>query len=188
MNDGKGVQKLEVGIPGLDLISEGGLPKGRSTLISGTAGSGKTVLAVQYLVEGVRRFDTGGVFVTFEEPPSQITSNMRSFGWDIEGLVARGKLAFVDASPEPGEENVETGGFDLGALMARIESAARRVNATRVALDSIGATFPRFHDPDRIRRELHRIVAGLRALGVTTLITMERTEEYGPISTGPSSK
>lgn len=139
------------------------------------------MLAVQYLVEGVRRFDTGGVFVTFEEPPSQITSNMRSFGWDIEGLVARGKLAFVDASPEPGEENVETGGFDLGALMARIESAARRVNATRVALDSIGATFPRFHDPDRIRRELHRIVAGLRALGVTTLITMERTEEYGPI-------
>lgn len=77
------IKKLETGIQGLDLIAKGGLPKGRTTLVSGTAGSAKTVFPTPFLVEGITRNDEGGVFVTFEEPPDDIRANMAGFGWDI---------------------------------------------------------------------------------------------------------
>jgi circadian clock protein KaiC len=176
-----GLERLETGIPGFDQISYGGLPAGRSTLIAGTAGSGKTVLALQFLFAGLDEQGQNGVFVTFEESPSDLMQNVRSFGWDLEGLVADGRMAVVDATPEPGEETVETGSFDLSALLARIENAIRRVGAKRVILDAIGALFPQFTDANVVRRELHRIHAGLRLLDVTTIITMERVQEEGGV-------
>ena len=77
------IKKLETGIQGFDLIAKGGLPKGRTTLVSGTAGSAKTVFATHFLVEGITKHDEGGVFVTFEEPPDDIRAKMAGFGWDI---------------------------------------------------------------------------------------------------------
>jgi circadian clock protein KaiC len=121
------------------------------------------------------------VFVTFEESPADLMQNVRSFGWDLEGLLKRKKIAVVDATPEPGEETIQTGAFDLSALLARIENAVREVGAKRVILDAIGALFPQFTDANTVRRELHRIAAGLRRLGVTTLITMERLDEEGGV-------
>lgn len=177
----KGVQRLETGIEGFDVIARGGLPRRRTTLVAGTAGSGKTMFGLQFIVEGVRQFDQGGVIITFEEHPREMTQNVASLGWDLDGMVADDRVAFVDASPEPGEEQIETGPFDLSALLARIETAVRRVNAARVVLDSVGSAFPQFKDPILVRRELHRIVVGLRELGVTTVMTMERTSEYGDI-------
>ena len=175
------LEKLATGIVGFDQLANGGLPKGRSTLLVGTAGSGKTVMALQFLLAGVRDYQENGVFVTFEEPPADLMQNVRSFGWDLEGLLAQKKIAVVDATPEPGAEIIDTGGYDLSALLARIESAIRSVGAKRVILDAIGALFPQLTDANVIRRELHRIAAGLRALGVTTLVTMERTEEDGNV-------
>lgn len=175
------LSKLPTGIVGFDQIANGGIPIGRSTLISGTAGSGKTVMALQFLLSGVRDYEENGVFVTFEEAPADLMQNVRSFGWDLEGLLAQGKIAVVDATPEPGEEVIATGPYDLSALLARIESAIRSVGAKRVILDAIGALFPQLTDPNTIRRELHRIAAGLRQLGVTTLVTMERTTEEGGV-------
>jgi circadian clock protein KaiC len=140
----KEVEKLPTGIAGFDQISNGGLPMNRTALVAGTAGSGKTVLALQFLLAGVRDFDQSGVFVTFEESPDDLMQNVRSFGWDLEGLVKRKKIAVVDATPEPGEEILHTGAFDLSALLARIENAVREVNAKRVILDAIGALFPQF--------------------------------------------
>ena len=172
------IEKLLTGIPGFDHISVGGLPKGRSTLVSGTAGSGKTVFAMQFLVEGVARGDNG-VFVTFEETPSDLRRNVLGFGWDIEALEAQKKFAFVDTSPRPEEERIETGSYDFGALVARIESAIRKVNAKRVVLDSIGAIFVQFKDSAALRRELHRIASALKILQVTAIITSERNEDYG---------
>ena len=134
--------KLATGITGFDQIANGGLPKGRTTLISGTAGSGKTILALQFLLAGVRDFGESGVFVTFEEAPADLMQNVRSFGWDLEGLVAAKKIAVVDATPEPGEEIVTTGPYDLSALLARIENAIRSVGAKRVILDALGARLP----------------------------------------------
>ncbi|WP_108661656.1 circadian clock protein KaiC [Acuticoccus kandeliae] len=175
------LEKLPTGVPGFDEIANGGLPKGRSTLIAGTAGSGKTVLALQFLLAGVRWFDQNGVFVTFEETPSDLMLNVASFGWDLDTLVAENRIAVVDATADPGEELWQAGAFDLSALMARIEAAVRRVGAQRVILDAVGALFPQFTDANVVRRELHRILAGLRRLGVTTLVNMERTEEEGAV-------
>ena len=173
--------KLPTGITGFDQIANGGIPAGRSTLLSGTAGSGKTVMALQFLLSGIRDYGENGVFVTFEEAPRDLMQNVRSFGWDLEGLLDSKKIAVVDATPEPGEETVAAGPYDLSALLARIENGIRSVNAKRVILDAIGALFPQLTDPHIIRRELHRIAAGLRLLGVTTLVTMERTDEEGGI-------
>src|SRR5829696_2097538 len=95
------VRKLATGIESFDLIAAGGIPENRTTLVSGTAGSGKTVFAVQFLAAGIRDLDETGVFVTFEESATDIRKNMRSFGWDLDQWEKDGKLAFVDASPDP---------------------------------------------------------------------------------------
>src|SRR5262245_63442473 len=98
------IEKLETWISGFDFISDGGLPKSRVTLVSGSAGSAKTVCAVQYLVEGIRQAGESGVFVTLEESPDDIRQNTAGFGWDLESLEREGKWAFVDASIRPGDE------------------------------------------------------------------------------------
>jgi circadian clock protein KaiC len=177
----KPIEKRLTGISGFDHIADGGLPHGRSTLVSGTAGSAKTVFAVQFLLAGIDRGENG-VFVTFEESPADLRRNVLGFGWDLAALEADRKLSFVDASQRPEEERIEAGPYDFGALVARIESAIRKVNARRVSLDSIGAVFAQFSDSAAVRRELHRISAALKQLDVTAVITSERNEDYGPIS------
>jgi circadian clock protein KaiC len=178
----RGIAKLSTGIEGFDVITQGGLPKGRTTLVTGTAGSAKTVFAAQFLVKGIETADEGGVFVTFEEPPEDIRRNLQGFGWDIAGLEERGKWAFVDASAQPAEETIVGGRYDLGALLARIEHAVRKVGAKRVSMDSLGAVFVRLTDVATMRNELARIAYALKEMGVTAVMTAERTEEYGPIA------
>ena len=176
------IEKLETGIAGFDLISIGGLPKGRTTLISGTAGSAKTVFAAQFLAEGITKRDESGVFVTFEESPEAIRKNMGGFGWDIQGWELGGKWAFIDASPTPGEEKMFSGNFDFGALMVRIEHGIRKVGARRISMDSLGAIFTQFTDSGLIRSELFRIAEGIKNMGITAVMTAERTNEYGDIA------
>lgn len=176
------LEKLPTGISGLDLITEGGLPAERCTLVSGTAGSAKTVFAAQFIASGIEQFGQNGVFVTFEEPVADLRRNMLSFGWDIAKWEAEGRWSFVDGSPRAGEERIEIGGYDLGALLARIENAAHKVNARRISLDSLGGIFTQFTDNATIRNELLRIAVALKKLGLTAVITSERTDEHGEIS------
>ncbi|CAL77736.1 Circadian clock protein kinase KaiC [Bradyrhizobium sp. ORS 278] len=176
------LEKLRTGIAGFDQIANGGLPLNRTTLVAGTAGSGKTVLALQYLITGVRTTGEHGVCVTFEEAPEDLIRNIRSFGWELENMIARRQVAIVDVTPEDGEETIEAGTFDFSALLARIEAAVRNVNAKRLIMDSIGALFPQFSDANLVRRELHRITVRLRQLGVTSMITVERPGEDGPLA------
>jgi circadian clock protein KaiC len=176
------VPKIPVGIPGFDQIANGGIPACRTSLVAGTAGSGKTMFALQYLWGGVNQFNENGVIVTFEEEPNDIIRNVKGLAWDFDELIKQHKIAIVDASPEPGEVVIEVGAYDMSGLMARIEHAVKSVNAKRVILDSIGAIFPQFTDRNIVRQELHRIVSGMRKLGVTTLVTVERSEEYGDIA------
>jgi circadian clock protein KaiC len=176
------VQKLPTGIPSFDVIAKGGLPQNRTTLVSGTAGSGKTVFATQFIAAGIRDADEHGVFVTFEESPADIRQNMRSFGWDLEKWESEGRFAFVDASPEPDQETVVSGAFDLNALVARVQNAVKKVKATRVSVDSLGAVFSQFSDQNIVRRELFRIASALKHMGVTALLTAERANDYGPIA------
>jgi circadian clock protein KaiC len=175
-------KKLLTGMAGFDLVSNGGLPQGRTTLVSGSSGSAKTVFAVQFLAEGIRTAAEAGVFVTFEEHPNDIRHNMISLGWDIAAWEAQNKWAFVDASPQPGEETIVAGDYDLGALLARIENAVHRLHATRVSMDSLGAVFTRMGDTSTIRSELFRIASALKRMGVTSVMTAERTHEYGDIA------
>ena len=177
----RAVEKLRTGISSLDIIAKGGLPKKRTTLISGTAGSGKTVFVTQFLAAGIANGEPG-VFVTFEESAADIRANMRSFGWDLAQWEEEGKLTFVDASPDPNVETVEAGAFDLGALLARVENAVKKVKATRVSVDSLGAVFSQFSDQTMVRGELFRIATGLKAMGVTAVLTAERTEDHGPVA------
>ena len=106
------VQKLPTGIEGFDDVCHGGLPIGRSTLISGTSGTGKTVFSLNFLHNGVRQYNEPGIFVTFEESPTDILRNAASFGWNLQDMVDRDKLFLLDASPDPGGQDV-AGSFDL---------------------------------------------------------------------------
>ncbi|MEW6498187.1 MAG: circadian clock protein KaiC, partial [Cyanobacteriota bacterium] len=176
-----GVHKIRTMIEGFDDISHGGLPVGRTTLVSGTSGTGKTLLAVQFLYNGISYFDDPGVFVTFEESPTDIIKNAYSFGWDLQKLINEGKLFILDASPDPEGQEV-VGNFDLSALIERIQYAIRKYKAKRVSIDSITAIFQQYDAASVVRREIFRLVARLKQIGVTTVMTTERVEEYGPVA------
>lgn len=176
------ITRLPTGIAGVDVICHGGLPRGRSTLVAGTSGSSKTVFAAQFLAAGIAQFDEPGVFVTFEETPEDLRRNMLGVGWPIFDWEAQRKWIFVDASPRGNDRTLLTGDFDFGALLARVEHAVKAVNAKRVSVDSLGAVFLQFGQSKLIRNELLRLTEALKSLGVTSVITVERTEEYGAIS------
>lgn len=176
------IERVATGIPGFDFIADGGLPRGRTALLAGSAGSGKTIFACQFLAEGIRQAGQSGVFVTFEEHPASIRSNVRTFGWDIGAWEDGGSWRFVDAAPDPSDELSVIGDYDFGALLARIEHAIRDTGAQRVVLDSVGAIFGQFANVHRVRHELFRIASALRQMGVTALLTAERTDEYGDIA------
>lgn len=178
----KKVTKISSGIAGLDGITEGGLPAGRSTLVSGSSGSGKTILSLQFLFNGIRDYNQNGVFVTCEETPADIRKNCKSFGWDVKGLEDQGKLAFVDISPVPDRDVIISGKYDFSAFMLRLENAVKTVKAQRVVIDSIGALLAQFPDTSAIRTELFRISATLKGMGITTIITAERISEYGEVA------
>jgi len=175
------VKKMEVGVEGFDVISEGGIPEGRTTLISGTSGSGKTLFAIEFLWKGMTEFEENGVFVTFEETPEDIEKNVTSLGWNLIAKVKQKKIAFVDASPSMDEAMGVTGEYEFGGLIARIIHAVNKVKAKRVAIDSVSALFPRYKDPGLVRRELFKLAASLKKLGLTTILTSERLDEYGEI-------
>ncbi|HAC62284.1 MAG TPA: circadian clock protein KaiC [Cyanothece sp. UBA12306] len=177
----QGVRKLRTMIEGFDEITHGGLPIGRTTLVSGTSGTGKTLLAIQFLYHGIKYFDYPGLFVTFEESPFDIIQNAYSFGWDLQQIIDEGKLFILDASPDPDGQEV-VGSFDLSALIERIQYAINKYKAQLVSIDSVTAVFQQYDAASVVRREIFRLVARLKSLGVTSILTTERVEEYGQIA------
>jgi circadian clock protein KaiC len=175
------VRKIRTTIEGFDDISHGGLPQGRTTLVSGTSGTGKTLFAIQFLYNGIINFDEHAVFVTFEESPTDIIQNALSFGWNLQALIDDGKLFILDASPDPEGQDI-TGDFDLSALIERIQYAIRKYKASRVAIDSVTAIFQQYDAAGVVRREIFRLTARLKQIGVTTVMTTERIDEYGAVA------
>ena len=176
------IERIPTGINGFDEVAIGGLPAGRPTLVTGTTGSGKTIFAGEFLARGIAKYDQPGVFVTFEEAPEAIRRNFASLGFPIEQWEAEGKWAFVDAAESKDDEAAVIGAYDFGALTSRIEHAVRRIGASRVVLDSLGAVFARFADTGIVRRESNRLASALNSLGVTSIITAERNTEYDGVS------
>ena len=177
----KAPTKFATGIEGFDHITMGGLTENRTTMVGGSSGSGKTLLAVEFLYRGITQFDRPGVFVTFEERIQGIMQNVKTMGWDLNELVQQNKMRFVDGSPEP-VPVTETGEYDLGGLLTQINYTVKEIGAKLLVMDSIGALFQQFSNTAVIRREIFRITEELRKMGVTSLITAERLEEYGMIS------
>jgi len=166
-------KKSLTGIQGLDEITGGGLPTGRPTLVSGGAGAGKTMFALEFLVRGATQYGQPGVFISFEETVPDLTMNAASLGFDLGRLVATKKL-FVDHVHVSRSEITETGEYDLDGLFIRIADAVKRVGAKRVVLDTIETLFGELPNPGILRAEIRRLFGWLKDQGLTTVITAER--------------
>jgi circadian clock protein KaiC len=169
----RALEKAPTGILGLDEVTGGGLPAGRPTLVSGGAGSGKTLFALEFLVRGATQYDEPGVFMSFEETIPDLATNAASLGFDLNRLVAEKKL-FLDHVSISRSEISETGEFDLEGLFIRIADAVKRVGARRVVLDTIEALFAELPNPGILRSEVRRLFGWLKQQGLTTVITAER--------------
>lgn len=167
--------KAPTGIEGLDEITGGGLPAGRPTLVCGTAGCGKTMLSMEFLVRGATQFGEPGVFMMFEENAAEIAANVRSLGFDLEKLVADNKIALDHVHIERSEIE-ETGEYNLDGLFIRLGHAIDTIGAKRVVLDTIEALFAGLPNHAVLRAELRRLFRWLKDRGVTAIITGEKGE------------
>lgn len=168
-----GIRKSPTGIAGFDDLTLGGLPTGRTALVCGSAGCGKTLFAATFLVHGARDFGEPGVFVSFEERPSDIVDNVASLGFKLDQLVAEGKVVIEHIAVDP-SEFAEIGDYDLEGLFLRLELAIDSIGAKRVVLDTIESLFSVFSNPAVLRAEIRRLFDWLKNRGVTTVITGER--------------
>ena len=169
------LKKERTGIPGFDEITRGGLPAGRPTLICGSAGAGKTLFAMEFLVRGATHFDEPGVFISFEETSEELATNVASLGFDVNQLIEDKKLVldyvFIERS-----EIEETGEYDLEGLFLRLGYAIDSIGAKRIVLDTLEALFSALPNEAIIRAELRRLFRWLKQKGVTAVITCERGE------------
>ena len=175
MSTSHGISKSPTGIGGFDDLTLGGVPSGRPTLVCGSAGCGKTLFATTFLIHGARDYDEPGVFVTFEERPADIVSNVASLGFALDNLVDDQKIAFEYIALER-SELAEAGDYDLEGLFLRLELAIDSVGAKRVVLDTIESLFSVFSNEAILRAEIRRLFDWLRDRGMTTVITAERGE------------
>lgn len=167
------LDKAPSGIRGLDQLTGGGLPRGRSTLVCGGPGCGKTLFGMEFAVRGILEQGENAVFMAFEESPEDLAKNVASLGFDLDGLVAAGKLAMDHVVIERGEIE-ETGEFDLEALFLRLGYAIDSVGARRVVLDTIETLFSALPNEALLRSELQRLFRWLKDRGVTVVLTAER--------------
>lgn len=178
------IERVPTGITGLDDLLGGGFPKGRSILVSGTCGSGKTLFSLQFVYRGASEYGDPGIFVTFEERPEFLREDASELGWDLERLEEENKLAIVDATSYwmgiPSDERyVETRPFDLDSILDGIARLKEEIGARRIAIDSLAAMMLHYEDQFSIRRDIAKLATILRRLGCTTILTTE-IEEGSP--------
>ena len=167
--------KAPTGIPGMDEITGGGLPEGRPTLVCGAAGCGKTLFAMEFLVNGATEYGEPGVFVAFEENAEELAQNVASLGFDLKNLAKKKKL-IIDNIQIERSEIAETGEYDLEGLFIRLGYAIDAIGAKRVVLDTIEVLFGALPNQTIVRAELQRLFRWLKNKGVTAIITAERGE------------
>jgi circadian clock protein KaiC len=167
--------KVRSGIQGFDEITDGGLPRGRPTLVCGGAGCGKTLFAMEFLVRGATDYGEPGVFMAFEETPEELAANVASLGFDLKKLEAKKKIV-IDFVRVERSEIEETGEYDLEGLFVRLGHAIATVGAKRVVLDTIESLFSGLPNPLVLRSELRRLFRWLKDQGMTVVITGEKGE------------
>jgi circadian clock protein KaiC len=167
-------RKTATGIAGFDAITGGGLPTGRTTLLTGSAGSGKTIFSLQFLVSGAQTDDAPGIFVAFEESPKRLVDNLHDFGWNIAPLMPK-KLYFLDARTTP--DLVQSGDFDLSGMLASLGAQAKAMKATRIVFDALDIALSLLPDDAARRREVYRLHDWLIAHEMTAIITAKDSGE-----------
>jgi circadian clock protein KaiC len=168
-----GIEKVRTGIHGFDQITGGGLPRGRTSLVCGAAGCGKTLFAMEFLVNGALEHGEPGVFLAFEETEHELAENVSSLGFDLQELIGKRLLAIDYIKIDPTEIE-ETGEYNLDGLFVRLEHAIGSVGAKRVVIDTLEALFSRFHDESFLRAELRRLFHWLKDRGMTAVVTGEK--------------
>ncbi len=164
------LNKAPTGIEGLDEIAGGGLPQGRTTLLCGGTGTGKTLFALEFLIHGAIEYGEAGVLLTFEENAEELSKNVASFGFDVAALVAENKIEIDHVQLE---RTQVSGPYDLNGLFIRLESALKKTHAKRVVLDSVDVLFFALADPVLVRSEMRRLLAWVKDHGLTVIITAE---------------
>ena len=170
------IDRVKTGIPGLDELIEGGFPRNDTILIAGKAGTGKSILATQFIYKGATEYDEPGVLVTLEEPPHLIKRNMIRFGMDLEKLENEKKIVIVDLSPSKEVTPVTIGeypSFDLSGLEAIILNHVKKIKAKRVVLDTLSIMAYKFKSRDILREEFFKLAASITRAGCTLLLTSE---------------
>jgi len=175
------MNRITTGITGFDDLIEGGLPEGRSFLISGGTGTGKTIFAIQFLVNGAMQGEPG-VYLTLDERPDLIREDMLRFGWNLRQLEDQQQIKIIDGTiskigiPSDEEFSLPATGFDLDKLLLELMRTIKKIKAKRVVIDSIPALGMNFENEHEIRKAILKIVYLLARAGVTTLLTTEVNE------------
>ena len=159
------VERIKSGIPGLDSLIGGGFIKGSSILVTGSTGTGKTILCCQFIHEGLKNGEKC-MYITFEELPEEIKKDALSFGWDLEKYEKSGKLILTHKDP-----------FQTTDITTRLQNEIIQSNITRVVIDSISLLGLYFKDPHEIRRELYKLICALKSTNVTAVMTAETRED-----------
>ena len=170
------IERAKTGILGLDELIEGGFPRGDTILVAGKAGTGKSILAIQFLYKGAVEYNEPGVLVTLEEPSHQIRRNMLRFGMNLADLEKKGLLSIVDLSPSKEKTPVTVGeypSFDLSGLQAIIDSHINKIKARRVVIDTLSILAYKFKSRDILREEFFKLCASLTKEGISLLLTSE---------------
>ena len=164
-------ERVKTGIQGLDELIAGGLKPASLTLLTGTAGTGKTIFCSQFLYEGAKNFNEPGVYVTFEEPPENIKKDSLNFGWDFEELEKQKKILFVRYDP-----------FHVEDILELIESNIKKIGAKRVVIDSVSALGLYLRDAPEVRRNILNMTLLLRKLKVTSFLVSEILPQQNALS------
>ena len=169
---GRGLEKAPTGIHGLDELTDGGLPRGRTTLIVGAPGTGKTLMGIEFAVKGAAQFNEPAVIMAFEETGEELAANVRSLGYDLKKLAASKKLVLDHVRVER-HQIEETGEYDLEGLFIRLNHSIESIGAKRVVLDTLESLFAGLPNAAILRAELRRLFGWLKEKGMTSVITAE---------------
>ena len=177
--------RIPTGIEGFDELCEGGLLRDHSYLISGTSGAGKSILALQFIYNGITKYNENGIIVATEERPEHIRDNAKVFGWDLKKLEDEGKLAIIDAASTkigiPSQEKyVDVRPFDMRSMMDQIIMIQEEIDAKRAVVDSTTSIGFYLQDPAKIRVELLKLSTTLEILGLTSMMTSEAVDDDHP--------
>lgn len=176
------MERMKTGITGLDELIEGGFPAGRSVLISGACGTGKTIMCMQYIYKGAKDFNEPGVYVTLDERPALIREDVMRFGWDLKKQEEKNMLNIVDGSiaklgmPSEEEYSLPVTGYDVDKLLLEIMRVIKRLEAKRVVIDSIPALGFNFENPSEVRKAVLKLSYMLMRSGVTSILVSEIQE------------